>query len=57
MTRLLALKFVTATLLANPAAARGPIGFALHPGFIHPGFEGIQAFFLHRNFVNNRFFF
>jgi hypothetical protein len=62
MTRVLAIMFVTVTLLANPAAARGvgrgsPMGFAPHPGFMHPGFFAHPGFFPRRNFVNNRFFF
>ena len=62
MNRALAIMFVTVTLLASPAAARGfgrgsPMGFAPHPGFVHPGFFAHPGFFPHRNFVNNRFFF
>jgi hypothetical protein len=61
MTRALAIMFVTMTLLASPAATRGvgrgsPMGFAPHPGFVHPGFFARPGFFPHLNFVNNRFF-
>jgi hypothetical protein len=67
MTKMLAaVVFVSLTLAANPAAARGfargaPMGFAPHPGFIHPGFvhPGFvhPGFFPHRFVANNRVFF
>jgi hypothetical protein len=57
MTRVLAIMFVTVALLSDPASARGPLGFAPNPGFVHPGFVARPGFIPRRNFINNRFFF
>jgi hypothetical protein len=61
MIKMLAVVFVSLTLAANPAAARGfargtPVGFSPHPGFVHPGFVH-PGFVPHRFVANNRVFF
>jgi hypothetical protein len=65
MTKMLAaVVFVSLTLAANPAAARGfargaPMGFAPHPGFVHPGFVHpafVHPAFVHPGFVHPGFF-